>query len=335
MRDPEHPSLPLLLLRYAPITLATCVLAIVTTAVFWYTPQAEFVVMTPAAFGAQPWRLLTSTLAHVNAIHILFNLMFFAQIGLAVETRMPPLRYVLLLVTLAAGSGAAEFAVGFGGVGLSGVLYGLFGLTWYANTRVDAYRGLLPAATIRTLVGWFFLCLVATRLGLLNIGNTAHGVGCALGWVAAWAGFAPARARNLRLGLYGGFVAACLAAGAVGRQPLLEWTGQHELALVERAWADQGGVRAFQAELDALDELAERKAWSELEPRCDEVLARFDRGADTPPMLARVYYIRGFARLQLDELEGALADARRARELHADEPGVNELAAACDARLGR
>ena len=97
---------------------------------------------------------------------------------------------------LAAGSSAAQYAVGAGGIGLSGIGYGLFGYLWMAARQDDSYAGTIDRSTTKLFVGWFFLCLVLTYLGVWNIANVAHGAGAVLGVLAALATLGPSEARR-------------------------------------------------------------------------------------------------------------------------------------------
>jgi membrane associated rhomboid family serine protease len=76
------------------------------------------------------WRLLTSAFPHVNPLHLLFNLYWLWQFGRPVEQAFGHAKTALLLALFAIGSAAFEYALVRGGVGLSGVVYGLFGLLW-------------------------------------------------------------------------------------------------------------------------------------------------------------------------------------------------------------
>jgi len=87
----------------------------------------------------------------------------------------------LLLVYLAAGSSAAEYAVEYGGIGLSGIGYGLFGFLWVASRLDQSFADSIDRQTSLILVGWFFLCIVLTGLGYWSIANVAHGAGAFLG----------------------------------------------------------------------------------------------------------------------------------------------------------
>lgn len=133
------------------------------------------------------WRLATSALPHGDPIHLAFNLLWLWVLGTLVEERFGHVRTFLLVLLLAVGSGAADFAFSYGGIGLSGVGYGLFGLVWVLSRRDESFRDAMDVQTVQFFIGWFFLCIVLTYAGVWNVGNVAHGAGAVLG---AWVGLA-------------------------------------------------------------------------------------------------------------------------------------------------
>lgn len=68
-----------------------------------------------------------------------------------------------------------------GGVGLSGVGYGFFGLLWVLSKTDQRFRNSVDKKAIELFVFWFFLCIVTTYTGAMDVANVAHGAGCVLG----------------------------------------------------------------------------------------------------------------------------------------------------------
>jgi membrane associated rhomboid family serine protease len=319
----------------APITSTTLALAIVVTVYFLNGADPEAITMSPAAFGREPWRLVTSTLAHGNALHIFFNLYMLRSFGPALEQRLSPPLVLALFLTVAIGSAAAQFAVGVGGVGLSGVLYGVFGFMWYGNTRSDRFRDLLPGSTIRILVGWFFLCIVATQLGLMHVANVAHGSGCALGWVAGWVMLEPAGSRPLRIAAYSALIALLLGAGSIWREPLLHAFGDDGYIEYLQGLEDHGDSTAFYEAHYDLEQALDSEDWRQLEELADELVLTYSDPERQPAAIARVLYVRAYARMRLGQLELALSDAEQALTIRPDEPGAQEVVDGCREALGR
>lgn len=165
-----------------PVTGAMCVLAVVVTGfVEFGGGSLEPLAMHPAAFHDEPWRLLTSTLPHGGLFHLAFNLYWTWIFGTTIEERLGSGVTGGLAALMAAGSGAAEYAVFSGGIGLSGVGYGLFGMLWVLKGRDPRFLGALDSGTTKLFVIWFFACIVLSWLGILPVANVAHGSGAAIG----------------------------------------------------------------------------------------------------------------------------------------------------------
>jgi hypothetical protein len=101
-----------------PVTGGICILSLVVTLAAWSGKlDQNLLVENYRVWHGQPWRLLTSTLLHANFIHLAFNLYWTWTFGSIVESAFGSLRSGLLILMLGAGSSAAEYAFGVGGVG--------------------------------------------------------------------------------------------------------------------------------------------------------------------------------------------------------------------------
>ena len=204
----------------------TCALALGVTGLFWAGKNIDPLTMSPEAFGHQPWRLLTSALVHAHfksggfsgIFHILFNVSWTYRFGGRLESRYGSLRTVLLFMLLAAGSSAAEFAIFRGGIGLSGVGYGLFGFLWIASKRTREFDDVMDRRVVVGFVAWFFFCIATTYFGALPVANVAHGMGCVLGCIAgAGATAASSAKRNAWFAALAAMIGLCFAGGTVLR----------------------------------------------------------------------------------------------------------------------
>jgi GlpG protein len=146
----------------------------------------------------QYWRLITPIFIHFGPLHLFFNMLMLIFLGGEVEVKRGPVRYLLLILVLAAVSNLAEYYFSLGlqeqGVikfepnpqfgGMSGVLYGLFGYSWM-KSRFEPSLGLdITPLTAASMLAWFFLCL-AGAVG--DIANVAHAVGLVLGVAIGYA----------------------------------------------------------------------------------------------------------------------------------------------------
>lgn len=122
--------------------------------------------------ASQPWRLFTPMLLHFSALHIIFNLLWWSDLGRTIERFQSGVQLAWLTLVVAAISNLAQFldtGANFGG--LSGVVYGLLGYLWlYGRTNPAAGYQLRKEIVVLMLV-WLVICYV----GLTGfVANTAH-----------------------------------------------------------------------------------------------------------------------------------------------------------------
>jgi GlpG protein len=218
-----RPPPPLTTFLKYPVTGGVGVLAVLVTAAWHWGRDISPLVMDFRAWQGQPWRLLTSALPHVNILHLLFNLYWLWVFGSAVEATFGRLRTAALYLFLAAGSAAAEYVLFDGGVGLSGVGYGLFGLLWVLSRKDDRFRDTVDAQTVGLFVSWFFLCIALTVTGTLPVANVAHGMGAVQGLLLGVA-LAGRRGKGLAIACLAGLMVVVFAAATLGR-PFVNLSG--------------------------------------------------------------------------------------------------------------
>lgn len=292
-----------------PITTATVLFAGALTVAWWTGSDVSRLTMTADAVGREPWRLFTSALLHVNAVHLLFNAYWTWTFGSLLETRLGPLRYGALVLALAAGSSAAELALAGHGVGLSGVGYGFFGFLWAARVAGSEMAEVaLPKRTVQLFVGWFFFCILATWLEWMNVANVAHGAGALLG------GLAGALFRSKHRVVAGVALALCLVASIAGAGPLRE-----HVNLTGAAARDIG--READAALDAG------------EP--EKAAALYERALARAEDDARLWYNLHVAYHRLERFEDAIEAAERAVALAPDHETYPSGLGDAYARLGQ
>lgn len=212
--------------RY-PVTAGTGLLALaVTVPSFLGIFDIEPLAMDVRAFHAgEPWRLLTSALPHGSVLHLAFNLFWLWMFGAYIEKTFGPLRTAALFVFCAVGSAAAEYAVFRGGIGLSGIGYGLFAFLWVLARRDPRHAEAMDPSTVRLFVGWFFLCIVLTVMRILPIANVAHGMGAVLGALAGFAAVSSPLGRGAAVTACAGALAITLGAATVAR-PVVNFSSE-------------------------------------------------------------------------------------------------------------
>ncbi|EKF73801.1 hypothetical protein A11A3_12003 [Alcanivorax hongdengensis A-11-3] len=164
--------------------LFACVVVYLTP--YLFGPQVYQALMFPQAAAdltSQPWRLITPMLLHFGLLHILFNLLWWCDLGRMIERFQSSLQLVGVTLVTAVVSNLAQFYTTgphFGG--LSGVVYGLLGYLWiYGKVNPGAGYALRREIVI-FMLAWLVICFV----GLSGIvANAAHlgglASGCALG----------------------------------------------------------------------------------------------------------------------------------------------------------
>jgi GlpG protein len=133
----------------------------------------------------QPWRLFTAHFLHADVFHLVFNLYWTWLFGRLLEPRLGALRFAALAAFVMLGVSLGCIAFDRGGIGLSGLGYGLWAFLLAGARRSPMLRGLLDRRTHLLFIGWFCVCIVLTLTNIWSISNWGHGLGAALGACAA------------------------------------------------------------------------------------------------------------------------------------------------------
>lgn len=145
-------------------------------ALFMGVPETGFLY---EILHGQVWRLVTPILIHLSILHILFNMLWFKDLGYLIEYKFG--KNFLLSFILVSGvvSNLFQYCVSgpqFGG--MSGVLYAMLGFVWVYKKIHEDMEYFLPSRDIAIMIGWLLLCLT----GFLGpIANTAHAGGLFVG----------------------------------------------------------------------------------------------------------------------------------------------------------
>ena len=187
----------------------------------------------PGIWNGEVWRFLTAALLHGGVFHLFFNGYVLVQIGSPLEKYLGGWRYMGLLVLLAFAAGGAQFMVTVrSAIGLSGVVYGVFGFL-YAWRRHHDFARVICMTYARWLALWFFACIALSYMGILAIANIAHGMGAVAGFAVGWA--ALQRPMPLRNAFLAGI--AVLTAAIVAMAVWMPWDEGH------RAWRIREAVQ--------------------------------------------------------------------------------------------
>jgi len=140
---------------------------------------------TMANFIDHPFRLIGPAFFHFTWLHIIFNTMWWWQIGGSIERVLGKGALINLFFISAIVSNVGQFMVSgpnFGG--LSGVVYALFGYMWWYGWLAPE-KGLTLSKPIVGILLFFMLLGFAEALPV-NMANTAHLLGLISGCGLAW-----------------------------------------------------------------------------------------------------------------------------------------------------
>lgn len=199
-----------------PVTVGTGLLAIGVTVAWWAKMDVSSLMEDAMIRRGELWRLVTSIFPHVDVLHLIFNLYWLWVFGTLVEEVYGHFKTAALILLFAVGPNALEYAFSYGGVGLSGVGYGLFGLLWVLSKKDERFRDAVDSRTIQLFVIWFFFCILATATNFMRVGNIAHGAGGVLGILTGFALAMPKRRVPITVGI-GLILGLSLWAATAGR----------------------------------------------------------------------------------------------------------------------
>jgi membrane associated rhomboid family serine protease len=136
--------------------------------------------------------LILSMFPHGDVLHILFNMMWLWRLGVAIEGEVNPLTYLAIIIASALISALSEIIVsGQVGIGMSGVVYAMFGLIYAGKGHNKTWRQQATLDNLKLFLGWGVLCIVLTAIGQLNVANGAHFGGLLFGYCIGRVFFAP------------------------------------------------------------------------------------------------------------------------------------------------
>ena len=262
----------------------------------------ERFVVAPIAFWHEPWRLFLAIFPHVGLVHLVFNAYWLWVLGTVLEEVFGHVKTAALIVLFAVVPMAAEFALFDGGVGLSGVNYGLVGLLWVLSKRDRRFAEAMDQRTVNLMAAWFFICIALTVTKVQPVANVAHGVGALLGVLV---GVVLVEKRAVLRALGGlGLVAvvAGTAAGATTLRPRINLSSTAGHAIAHDAYV-------------AIEE-----------GRLEQGIALYKQAIAMSPREAGYWFNLGLAQVHAGRLDEARADFKKASELDPKNPKFREAA---------
>jgi GlpG protein len=140
------------------------------------------------------WRLITPIFLHHGPIHLAFNMIMLYQLGGMIEDRRGTWRIGLMILAIALVSNLVQGLVPlrYGGspyfLGMSGVVFGLFGYIWMKTVYAPQLGLFVSRSTVFILMLWLFLGIANffEQFGM-HIANWCHGIGFLVGVVIGYA----------------------------------------------------------------------------------------------------------------------------------------------------
>jgi GlpG protein len=132
----------------------------------------------------QVWRLFTPALLHGGPLHLLFNVIWLRQLGSMIEYHEGTLNFAIQVLVYGVVGNALQYFIGGNPffLGMSGVVYGLFGFMWICAKHDPRRAYVLDKETVVLMIAWFALCFT----GIIGpIANFAHAGGLLSGML--WA----------------------------------------------------------------------------------------------------------------------------------------------------
>ena len=135
-------------------------------------------------FFHQPYRLLGPVFFHFSWMHIVFNTLWWWQLGGDIENKLGRMTLINIFFVSGVISNIGQFFVSgpsFGG--LSGVVYGVMGFVWWSGWLMPKQGLSLPKPLVGFLLFWIVLGFA--NMLPVNMANTAHLLGLISGCLMA------------------------------------------------------------------------------------------------------------------------------------------------------
>jgi len=121
------------------------------------------------------WGLWTPIVLHADWLHLILNVVFLIYFGRLTEVVLRRRGYLAFLVVAAAISSTVEMGLtDQTGVGVSGVVYALFGFSWWMRPAHRLFSIAVTRQMVVLMLMGMLLCVPLTMTGQLNVANGAH-----------------------------------------------------------------------------------------------------------------------------------------------------------------
>jgi len=133
---------------------------------------------------AQWWRLLTPDFLHFSVLHIAFNLLWWWILARPIEQYLGKISLLITFVVISLSANIGQLYVdgpNFGG--MSGVVYGLLGFTWWLGWLKPQWGFKVQPQIVGFMLVW--LVIGYADVLFVSMANTAHTLGLVSGCLLA------------------------------------------------------------------------------------------------------------------------------------------------------
>ncbi|MEX2320465.1 MAG: rhomboid family intramembrane serine protease, partial [Saccharospirillum sp.] len=159
-----------------------------TQSIMWF-PARELVVLGgnfgPLTVDGQWWRLLTSVFLHGGLLHLIFNALVLANIGIFLEPLLGRVSFaiVYLVTGLLASLTSLMFNYGVVSVGASGAIFGMYGF-FLALLTTKLFKREFRTTFLKNTLGFVALNIAIGFFGPID--NAAHLGGLISGFILGY-----------------------------------------------------------------------------------------------------------------------------------------------------
>lgn len=132
------------------------------------------------------WRLTVGAFYHVNLLHLLMNVLSLWILADLIEPKLGKLKYLAFCLLAATISIGPEAIADRCAVGLSGMIYALFGLLLVVRRHDELVAERTHPYLVTWGFVWLFLCIPLDISGVMPIANGGHLIGVVYGAVVGW-----------------------------------------------------------------------------------------------------------------------------------------------------
>ncbi|WP_127557631.1 rhomboid family intramembrane serine protease [Saccharospirillum alexandrii] len=174
--------------------------ALYTQSILWF-PARELVVLGgnfgPLTVDGQWWRLLTSVFLHGGLLHLIFNAVVLANIGIFLEPLLGRVSFaiVYLITGVLASLTSLMFNYGVVSVGASGAIFGMYGF-FLALLTTKLFKPEFRTTFLKNTLGFIALNIAIGFFGPID--NAAHMGGLVSGFILGYVWLPFVRKRILK-----------------------------------------------------------------------------------------------------------------------------------------